>query len=102
MGTTESYGKTGNIVAERVVLEDGHFALFDQLPPVVRKELANAPYPMAVGAVVDFMKECRAGGMDDYQIADLLLFRFRQYVRDKVKDECKKLYGPEHPQSGPQ
>jgi hypothetical protein len=94
--------KTGNIVAQRVVLEDGHFALFDQLPEKVRQELANAPYPMAAGKIVEWMHECRKAGMDDYQIADLILFRFRQYLRDKVKDECKKLYGPEHPQSGPQ
>lgn len=93
---------TGNIVAPRVVLEEGHFALFDQLPEVVRRELANAPYPMAAGEIVAWMRQCRAAGMDDYQIADLILFRFRQYVRDKVKTECQKLYGPEHPQSGPQ
>jgi hypothetical protein len=91
-----------NIVAKRVVLEEGHFALFDQLPPVVRKELANAPYPMAAGKIVEWMRECRAAGMDDYAIADLILFRFRQYLRDKVKAECRELYGPEHPQSGPQ
>jgi hypothetical protein len=94
--------KTGNIVAERVVLEQEHFALFDQLPVKVREELANAPYPMASGAIVEWMAECRKAGMDDHMIVDLILYRFRAYLRDKVRDECKKLYGPEHPQAGPQ
>lgn len=94
--------KGPNITGQRVVLEEEHFALFDQLPPKVRQELANAPYPMAAGQIVKWMHECRAAGMDDYQIADLILFRFRQYLRDKVKQECRNLYGPEHPQSGPQ
>jgi hypothetical protein len=39
--------------------------------------------------------------MEDLQIAELILFRFRQYLRDKVRQEVTKLYGPEHPQSGP-
>ena len=77
--------KSATSSAKRVVLEEEHFALFDQLPPVVRKELANAPYPMAAGKIVEWMARCRAAGMDDYQIADLILFRFRQYLRDKVK-----------------
>jgi len=99
---SESQRDTGNVVAERVVLEKEHFAMFDALPPVVRKELANAPYSMSVGRIVQYLQECRASGMDDYQTADLILYRFRQYLRDKIKEEVNRLYGPEHPQSGPQ
>lgn len=91
----------GNVRAERVILEDDHFALFDRLPRVVREELANAPYPMAAEAIVRWMEECRKGGMEDLQIAELILYRFRQYIRDKIKDEVVRMYGPEHPQSGP-
>jgi hypothetical protein len=98
---TDSRTTIGNIVSDRIKLEKEHFAHFDQLPKVVREELANAPYPMAAEAIVKWMKECREGGMEDLQIAELILFRFRQYLRDKVKQEVTKLYGPEHPQSGP-
>jgi hypothetical protein len=98
---TDSRTTIGNIVSDRIKLEEEHFAHFDQLPKVVREELANAPYPMAAEAIVKWMKECREGGMEDLQIAELILFRFRQYLRDKVKQEVTKLYGPEHPQSGP-
>jgi hypothetical protein len=98
---TDSRTTIGNIVSDRIKLEKEHFAHFDQLPKVVREELANAPYPMAAEAIVKWMKECREGGMEDLQIAELILFRFRQYLRDKVRQEVTKLYGPEHPQSGP-
>jgi hypothetical protein len=98
---SDSRTTIGNIVSDRNKLEEEHFAHFDQLPKVVREELANAPYPMAAEAIVKWMKECREGGMEDLQIAELILFRFRQYLRDKVKQEVTKLYGPEHPQSGP-
>ena len=91
----------GNITGDHIKMEDEHFAHFDQLPKVVREELANAPYPMAAEAIVKWMKECREGGMEDLQIAELIVFRFRQYLRDKVRQEVTKLYGPEHPQSGP-
>jgi hypothetical protein len=98
---SDSRTTIGNITGDRIKLEDEHFAHFDQLPKVVREELANAPYPMAAEAIVKWMKECREGGMEDLQIAELILFRFRQYLRDKVRQEVTKLYGPEHPQSGP-
>ena len=98
---SDSRTTIGNIVSDRIKLEKEHFAHFDQLPKVVREELANAPYPMAAEAIVKWMKECREGGMEDLQIAELILFRFRQYLRDKVRQEVTKLYGPEHPQSGP-
>jgi hypothetical protein len=91
----------GNVRADRIILEDEHFAFFDQLPKPVREELANAPYPMAAQAIVRWMEECRQGGMEDLQIAELILYRFRQYLKDKVKQEVTKLYGPDHPQSGP-
>ena len=93
---------TGNIRSDRVILEKDHFVFFDQLPKAVREELANAPYSMAAEKIAEWMVECRRGGMEDLQIAELILFRFRQYLRDKVKAEVVKLYGPEHPQAGPQ
>jgi hypothetical protein len=93
---------THNVVAERVLLEEHHFDYFDLLPRPVREALANAAYSMAAEKIVEWMGECRKGGMDDYQIADLILFRFNQYLKQKIKDEATRLYGPEHPQAGPQ
>jgi len=91
----------GNMRQASVILEEAHFDYFDMLPRPVREALANAAYSMAAENIVKWMKECRAGGMDDYQIADLILFRFREYIAQKTKDEVLRLYGPEHPQAGP-
>jgi hypothetical protein len=91
-----------NVRGERVLHEEHHFDYFDLLPKPVREVLANAAYSMAAEKIVEWMAECRKGGMDDYQIADLILFRFRQYLNQKIKDEAKRLYGPDHPQAGPQ
>jgi hypothetical protein len=98
MGTDS---QAGNIVGPKVVLEEHHFDYFDMLPRPVREALANAAYSMAAEKIVEWMKECRKGGMDDYQIADLILFRFKAYLAQKTKDEVMRLYGPEHPQAGP-
>lgn len=91
----------GNMRAQKIILEDDHFAFFDQLPRIVREELANAPYSMAAEKIVEWMVTCRNAGMEDLQIAELILYRFRQYLRDKVKDEVTRLYGADHPQAGP-
>jgi hypothetical protein len=91
----------GNMKGTAVVLEAEHFKYFDMLPRPVREALASAAYSMAAEKIVEWMLECRKGGMDDYQIADLILFRFRQYIAQKTKDETLRLYGPEHPQAGP-
>jgi hypothetical protein len=93
---------TDNVTGQRILVEEHHFDYFDLLPKSVREALANAAYSMAAGKIVEWMAECRKGGMDDYQIADLILFRFRQYLSQKIKDEAKRLYGPDHPQAGPQ
>ena len=91
----------GNVKAERVLVEEHHFDYFDLLPKPVREALANAAYSMAAEKIVEWMTECRRAGMDDYQIADLILYRFREYLSKKVQDEAVRLYGPEHPQAGP-
>jgi len=91
----------GNIKGTHVVLEEHHFTYFDMLPQPVRVALANAAYSMAAEKIVEWMQECRKGGMDDYQIADLILFRFKNYIAEKTKAEVLRLYGPEHPQAGP-
>lgn len=96
--TTE---RSHNVRHDRVILELNHFDYFDMLPRPVREALANAAYSMAAEKIVEWMKECRKGGMDDYQIADLILFRFNQFIAQKVKDEVRRMYGPEHPQAGP-
>lgn len=90
-----------NVVHEVVLLEEHHFDYFDLLPKPVREALANAAYSMAAEKIVLWMQECRRGGMDDYQIADLILFRFKQHMKSKIAEEVKRLYGPEHPQAGP-
>lgn len=92
---------TGNMKHLDVLIEDGHFDYFDMLPRPVREALANAAYSMAAGKIVEWMKECRRAGMDDYQIADLILFRFREFMKTKMQEEVRRLYGPEHPQAGP-
>jgi hypothetical protein len=93
---------TDNVTGEYIRLEEHHFDYFDVLPKPVREALANAAYSMAAGKIVEWMAECRKAGMDDYQIADLILFRFKQYLNQKIKDEVVRLYGPDHPQAGPQ
>lgn len=91
----------GNIKGDSVEYEANHFVYFDMLPKPVREALASAAYSMAAEKIVEWMQECRKGGMDDYQIADLILFRFKAYLKQKTQDEVLKLYGPEHPQAGP-
>ena len=93
--------KLGNITGETVTREENHFVYFDLLPKPVREALASAAYSMAAEKIVEWMQECRKGGMDDYQIADLILFRFKAYLKTKTQEEVLKLYGPEHPQAGP-
>lgn len=95
-------GGAGNIKGPSVTLEEKHFEYFDVLPRPVREALANAAYSMAAEKIVLWIKECRAGGMDDYQISDIVLFRFKQFLSQRIKDEALRLYGPEHPQAGPQ
>lgn len=99
--TERVVSQAGNMKGTTVVLEEHHFVYFDMLPKPVREALASAAYSMAAEKIVAWMQECRKGGMDDYQIADLILFRFKQYIATKTKEEVLRLYGPEHPQAGP-
>jgi len=92
----------GNVTGKKVTAEQRHFELFDRLPEPIRKALADAPYSMAVAEVLNMIEMCRvSGGMDDYQINELILARFRQYIATKIKEEAIRLYGNEHPQAGP-
>ena len=92
----------GNVTGREVTAEERHFELFDKLPPPIRKALAEAPYSMAVEHIVEWIEQCRvSGGMDDFQITELILSRFRAYVARTVKEEATRLYGEQHPQAGP-
>lgn len=100
--TTDSRTSTGNIVGPGVRLEKDHYVAFDSLPKVVREEIANAPYSMAVADMAEWMTRCRLTGMGELEINELLLFRFRAFISRRIREECLRLYGPSHPQAGPQ
>lgn len=98
----ESRSKAGNITGPGVKIEKDHYQAFDLLSPAVRAEIANAPYSMAVGDIAEWVTRCRLTGMGELEINELVLYRFRAYIAQKTREEALRLYGPGHPQSGPQ
>jgi len=92
----------GNVVGENVKVELDHLSCYDSLPPPIRRALADAPYSIAVKDIVEWIERLRLTGVDDYQIVEILLGRFRSYISQKVQSEAVRLYGKEHPQAGPQ
>lgn len=94
--------KVGNITGPGVKIEKDHYVAFDQLPKIVREEIANAPYSMAVADIAEWVTRCRLTGMGELEINELVLYRFRAFIAKRLREETLRLYGPGHPQSGPQ
>lgn len=92
----------GNQSGRGVKLEKDHYEAFDILSPAVRAEIANAPYSMAVGDIAEWVTRCRLTGMGELEINELVLYRFRAFIARRTREECLRLYGPTHPQSGPE
>ncbi len=93
----------GNVSGLRddIKLEKDHYVFFDTLPQKVREEIANAPYPMAVEDIAEWVNRCRLTGMGELEIIELALYRFRAFISRRTREECLRLYGPGHPQAGP-
>lgn len=91
--------KGGNVGSDRYSVEKDHFDVFERLSPKLREAIANAPYPFGVIEIAVYWERLMGAGMEKDEAEKLILERFNEMIRRKIKYESRALYGPDHPQA---
>lgn len=91
--------KGGNVGSEKYQVERDHFALMERLPRKLREQIAAAPYPFSAGEIVEYLGTLKAAGWTEHQATELISKRFSDMLKERMKSEATRLYGPEHPQA---
>lgn len=76
-----------------------HLDVYDDLPPQLRKLLADGPYQYSPVDMAVFYQKLLATGMTHDEIIDTITAKWRDMERRSVKFETQNLYGLDHPQA---
>lgn len=92
--------RLGNSASDDAKREEHHFKMFESLPPLIRYELATAPYQFAIEEIYDRCNELYAAGMSQDEVVQTIVPRLRQMMERVTQREVLNNYGDQHPQAG--